>query len=154
MIQQDTATRIQRMIKKHLKEEETEEGGVCLFWGQTEEDWWKIVFIPGAELAQKTAGVKSMTKAAREQTALIPPVLKRWKDGRRFLSDKIAMVVVGGRRAGSSRQKEKEIILISTVQCQKIYKEAQAGKAQDHSGEDPGSLEEPILSFFSSQMYV
>lgn len=64
------------------------------------------------------------------------------------------MVVVGGRRAGSSRQKEKEIILISTVQCQKIYKEAQAGKAQDHSGEDPGSLEEPILSFFSSQMYV
>lgn len=140
--------------KNTLRRRRQKMGGVCLFWGQTEEDWLKIVFVPGAELAQKTAGMKSVTKAAREQTAVIPPVLKTWKDGRRFLSDKTPMVVVGGRRAGSSRQKEKEIILIPTVQCQKIHREVQAGQAQDHSGEDPGSLEEPILSFFSNQMYV
>lgn len=35
------------------------------------------------------------------------------------------MMVVGGRRADSSRQKEKKIIFTPTVQCQKIHREAQ-----------------------------
>lgn len=51
-------------------------GGVCIFWDQTEEDWLKIVFIPGAELAHEREGIKSVTEAATEQTALIAPVLR------------------------------------------------------------------------------
>lgn len=47
-----------------------------------------------------------------------------WKD-RRFLLDKRATVVVGGRRAANSRLKEKEIILLLTVQCQKTHRDAQ-----------------------------
>lgn len=48
-----------------------------------------------------------------------------WKDGRRFLPDKTAVVAVGRRKADSSRQKEKKIISLPTVQCQKIHREAQ-----------------------------
>lgn len=35
------------------------------------------------------------------------------------------MVAVGRRKADSSRQKEKKIISLPTVQCQKIHREAQ-----------------------------
>lgn len=35
------------------------------------------------------------------------------------------MVMVGGRSAANSRQKEKEIILLPTVQCQKTHRATQ-----------------------------
>lgn len=113
------------MTKKHLKGKETKDGRVCVFWGQTEEDWQKTVFIQSPELARKTAGMKSVTEAARADCPHTTSAEDTWKDGRRFPSDKTAMVVVGGRRADSSRQEEKKITLLPTVQCQKVHREAQ-----------------------------
>lgn len=100
--------------------------GEVVYSGAKQEHWLKIAVIPDGELVQKTTGMKSMTEAATEQTALIPLTGGKdlWKYGRRFFSDKTAMVAVGGRRADSSRQKKK-IILLPTVQYQKIHREAQ-----------------------------
>lgn len=101
-------------------------GGVRVFWGQTEEDWLKIVFVPGAELAGKASGHEVHDKSShRADCPHASSAEDMWKEWRRFLSGKTAMMVVGGRRADSSRQKEKKIIFTPTVQCQKIHREAQ-----------------------------
>lgn len=50
--------------------------GEVVYSGAKQEHWLKIAVIPDGELVQKTTGMKSMTEAAREQTALIPLVAK------------------------------------------------------------------------------
>lgn len=70
MIQQDAASKLPMVSKKHLKGRETKAGGRCGFWSQREEVWLKIRFTPSGELAHDKAGRKSVTAAVTEQTAL------------------------------------------------------------------------------------
>lgn len=126
MIQQDTAAEIQMMTKKHHKGKETEDGrGMCILWPNRRglsEDSIHTRHRTGPKDSRDQGHVRSNHRADCPQTTTAEDT---WKDRRRCISDKTAMMVVGGRRDDSSGQKEKKIILIPTVQCQKIHREAQ-----------------------------